>query len=137
VQEQDRRVGAKSRADELVGRGGRGEEVGLVGSVERIGEDEPGTEGLVVGRLKTYVAGFECCGRNSENRRKVMSWSGSLSRIMGSGDSRARSYFSGVSYRMKRDALMLCMYMSLWPKRSVKKVTRQDESAHHERTVSA
>jgi hypothetical protein len=44
------------------GRGGR-DEVGLMGGVERIREDEPGTERLVVSCLKVYVAGFKCCGR--------------------------------------------------------------------------
>lgn len=35
-------------------------EVRLVGGVEGIREGEPGTERLVIGRMKAYVAGFEC-----------------------------------------------------------------------------
>ena len=65
MQIEDRRLGAQGVADELVGGGGGGgcEEVGLVGCVERIREGEPGTEGLVIGRVEVYVVGFECCGR--------------------------------------------------------------------------
>lgn len=36
-------------------------EVHLVGSVERVRKGEPGTECLVIGRVKAYIVGFECC----------------------------------------------------------------------------
>lgn len=53
-------MGAQCRTEEVVGGGGRGLEVRLVGGVEGIREGEPGTERLVIGRMKAYVAGFEC-----------------------------------------------------------------------------
>jgi len=54
-------MGEKGRTDELIGGRGRRLEVCLVGGVEWIRECEPGTERLVIGRMKAYVAGFECC----------------------------------------------------------------------------
>jgi len=54
-------MGAQGRTDELVGGSGRRLEVCLVGGVEEIREGEPGTERLVIGRMKAYVPGFECC----------------------------------------------------------------------------
>jgi hypothetical protein len=45
-----------------------------VGGVEGIREGEPGAERLIIGHVKAYVMGFECCGGNDVKLQKSGDW---------------------------------------------------------------
>ncbi len=86
--------------------------MGFVCGVERVCEGEPGAECFVVGRLDAYIMGFECCGTSKERDvRKVRALGEFVKRQP--KISRARSYFSGMSYCGKKGRLRLCIKRSL------------------------